>query len=202
MPLVFDKQINSDSRLLVWKVLEIPEMVIKELDVPSKEIEKFESIKHPSRKKEFVGKLQIYQKLGIPVPETLENGKPILPEGHISLSHCGDFVTAIISDKAVGIDIQDRTPRLLRIKHKFCNQPELDFAARSGNELEVLTRIWCSKEAVFKIFGENILFAEQMKVRLDLNAPKNISCELDREGIHQIELETCEFEGYLLVYTL
>jgi 4'-phosphopantetheinyl transferase len=83
-----------------------------------------------------------------------EFGKPHLEDSdlHISISHSAHWAAAIISPHAVGIDIQEVTPRLDRIAWRVMNDnklKQLDVVHR----LDHLHSYWCGKEALYKAYG-------------------------------------------------
>lgn len=87
------------------------------------------------------------------------NGKPYLSDSRfdITLSHSGDFAAVLISHgPAVGIDIEKISPRIEKIAHKFVNETELGWI-EGENPLSDYFRIWCAKEALFKLFGKGEL---------------------------------------------
>lgn len=91
------------------------------------------------------------------------NGKPYLENGpYLSFSHSGDLVGLITSPHPVGLDIQTPDERLVRLAHRFAGPEE---RAESGEDLLALTTIWSTKEAIFKVFGEGVEFARDVRVR-------------------------------------
>ena len=83
-----------------------------------------------------------------------EFGKPHL-EGsdlHISISHSSEWAVAIISPNAVGIDIQEVTPRLDRIAWRVMNANKLR-QLDPVHRLDHLHVYWCAKEALYKAYG-------------------------------------------------
>ena len=73
-------------------------------------------------------------------------------EYHFSISHCGDFAAAIISeDKVVGIDVELIQPKIEFIKHKFLSEREQTLLPALNAQL--LTLLWSCKEAVYKWYG-------------------------------------------------
>ena len=63
-----------------------------------------------------------------------EFGAPILKSGKfISISHCQNYVTLLLSNQSCGVDIETKRKQILNIKHKF------------------LTLIWTLKEAIYKL---------------------------------------------------
>ena len=74
-----------------------------------------------------------------------KNGSPNLNNHQcISVSHSRDLVCIIISEKEIGIDIEQISEKSLRLKEKFINSHHTKL------NKEKSTLIWCIKEAVFK----------------------------------------------------
>ncbi|MGE0637539.1 MAG: 4'-phosphopantetheinyl transferase superfamily protein [Bacteroidia bacterium] len=87
-----------------------------------------------------------------------QHGKPLL-KSHpfdISFSHAKDKVAVMLSKKTAGIDIQDITPRIRKIVHKYMNQPELNSLKEETYDTQA-TLYWCAKEALYKAYGERQL---------------------------------------------
>ena len=73
-------------------------------------------------------------------------GAPELSNGsNISISHSKGLVAIIISQKQVGIDIEEISEKALRVSSKFVSTNNL-----KALTAEKATLIWCCKEAVFK----------------------------------------------------
>ena len=74
------------------------------------------------------------------------NGAPEISNGkHISISHSKNLVAIIISDKKVGLDIEQISEKGLRLAAKFISAKN-----QSNLTKEKATLIWCFKEAIFK----------------------------------------------------
>lgn len=98
------------------------------------------------------------ERVGWPEPARLPNGKPVVNEGHCSLSHGGGWVIAAQSPSPIGVDVEAAGDRLERARRRFVgpqDQPVLDVM---GENLDALCRIWTAKEAVFKVFGTGVDF--------------------------------------------
>lgn len=83
------------------------------------------------------------------------SGKPYLPadDMYFSLAHSRDYAVAITSRKyAVGIDVEEISPKIERVATKFLNPAELGFLDRD-RQREQLTVCWSAKEAVYKWYG-------------------------------------------------
>lgn len=95
-----------------------------------------------------------------------QHGKPHLKSHFldISFSHCKDRVAVMLSKKISGIDVQDVTPRIRKIVHKYMNQPELNSLTEDTYDTHA-TLYWCSKEALYKAYGERqLIFTDNIIV--------------------------------------
>jgi len=83
------------------------------------------------------------------------NGKPYINgKNEFSISHCGELVSLIVSDKPIGLDIQiieDKVPSNL---NKICSNEEIE---QINNKNEMFFMTWTRKEAIIKLLGESIL---------------------------------------------
>lgn len=86
--------------------------------------------------------------------------KPHLFNGPgISLSHSGDVVGVLLSEGRAGLDVQEFTDKLERIKPKFTDEDEIsrvDVSERAA----ALALVWSVKEAVFKCYGTQLPFKD------------------------------------------
>jgi len=116
--------------------------------------------KHEKRKKERMGRMLLARQMGFTERIFFTSaGKPMTESSYISFSHSQDLVAFVSAAWPVGIDVQIPNPKLFKIKEKFC-RPE-DFG-HPGQETDLghLTWLWTLKEAVFKIYGENVNFKD------------------------------------------
>jgi 4'-phosphopantetheinyl transferase len=96
---------------------------------------------------------------------TSEN-KPYLSDSslHISISHSHNMLAIIATNAhSTGIDIELIRDKILRVRHKFLNHTEAEFA---GSDLHRLTTIWGAKEAMYKAYGlKGVDFREHLEVK-------------------------------------
>ena len=95
-----------------------------------------------------------------------ENGKPYAVglDIHFNLSHSGDFVVCAVSDRPVGIDVEQIRTVREKLAQKVCCPEELEYLRGApgwhdpvkGQALRRFFRIWASKEAYFKWLGTGI----------------------------------------------
>lgn len=131
------------------------------------------------RRLEFVSVRKLALAMGVD-PSDIDytvSGKPLLkslPETHISISHSRHYAAFMISRQAcTGIDIEEYSERILRIRSRFMNKEEEsklrqhfvreDYPPKT--ELIALFLHWCSKEAMYKALDiPGIDFKQDLKI--------------------------------------
>ena len=121
-------------------------------------------IKSPHRLREWLSSRILMQKIGITGLGFLPNGKPVLPVGAISMSHCNGSVAVVTSENAIGVDIQVPAEQIGVIRRKFCSASEWAWLEHHEESLRALTIVWSAKEAIFKHWGERVEFAVDIEV--------------------------------------
>jgi phosphopantetheinyl transferase len=151
MPLFYQHNINDSTKLAVWHITENEDFFLKK--VTNKK-----EVMHPHKRLQHLAGRYLLQIIHPDFPmhliEIAESKKPLLTNGkfHISISHCGDYAAAIISEKKpVGIDVELITPKIELVKNKFLSESEINL---STNSHQLLTLFWSSKEAIFKWYGK------------------------------------------------
>ena len=106
----------------------------------------------------------------------------------------------IINKKAVcGIDIELIRNKVLKIKHKYLNEHELNFA---NNDVEKLITYWSSKETLIKLYGlKNIDFIKNLFVEDFLNNTFYGRIEIGKKKTRYL-LKKEKIENYILVYSI
>lgn len=206
MPLlIYQNNHTNSGRLLIWKVTESLAELEARYALKGEEKSAYEAIVLEKRKKEWLmSRILLQIAVGAVALKSRANGKPYLEgQTYISISHSGELAGLYVCDHECGLDIQGTDEKLERIKRKYCHQDELMRAGWSSDELSYLTIIWSAKEAVFKYFGEEVIFAEDMVTR-PFSVDQTL-LQLDYQGKHgsqRFELEHVYLHGYHIVYTL
>ena len=149
---IFKEIISEQTQILIWKYSEEEKF---SADLISDEKE-FENLKQKSPKR-LIEKQMVRQMLKKILPNHKiryhENGQPYLEpfDKFVSVSHSFPYAVLAISEKKIGVDIEQVKDRIDKIKHKFLHPTEIDWLGRVESEIEHLTAIWCIKEALFKI---------------------------------------------------
>jgi phosphopantetheinyl transferase len=118
------------------------------------EKERYFEIKHENRKQEFVAtRILRHEIFGHQHIHYRIHGAPFIEnEGFISISHSKNCVgIAINSNHEIGLDLEYKRVNIKKIQHKFISEKEGEiFDCNSTSEV---TKIWSSKEALYKLAG-------------------------------------------------
>ena len=143
------KIFNESTLIHIWYITE----TLNELfESNSKDVQSKSLIyKNKIHRKQFLAKHLLLKQLNLTGKISyLNNGKPVLKEGHyISISHSGPFVGLAISQKPIGIDIEKNQPKLKRIANRFISDEDYN-NKQLNNELHWL---WTAKESIYKLAG-------------------------------------------------
>jgi len=192
MPLIEKRDIAQSGQIYIWRV----EEDISTVDDSYRQ--QISRVKSSKRQIELIGEFHLSmltEQIG--KIKYLDNGKPVLDEGYITISHDQQLVGFYLSSIPIGMDIQRPTEQLERIKHKFCNEVELKALEQSETSLRDLTLIWGAKEAIFKIYGENIPFAHGMHISI---GETTLLCKMAGGKIHNLEF--FDSDGSVVVYSV
>lgn len=151
MPLFYQHNIN-EATLAVWNITEREEFFLEKADLQKE-------INHPHKRLQHLAGRYLLRLLHPAFPlhliEIADSNKPLLVDEafHFSISHCGHFAAAIVSEnKVVGIDVEMVRSKIELIKHKFLSRREQQLLPEEGAQL--LTLLWSCKEAVYKWYGK------------------------------------------------
>jgi hypothetical protein len=202
---IFKEIISEQTQILIWKYSDEEEFSA-DLILDKKE---FENLKQKSPKR-LIEKQMVRQMLKKIIPNHKiryhENGQPYLEpfDKFVSVSHSFPYAVLAISEKKIGVDIEQVKDRIDKIKHKFLNPKEIDWLNRTESGIEHLTAIWCIKEALFKIHSSKQWSFKEFYVvdEFLLDQFSKIKCKVfdkDREDEFLAHLE--KIENYYLAIT-
>jgi len=172
MPFLKDFLINNSTKIILWKIVpgELSETNLNEDD------KKLLKTRKGKNSKEYF--LAVRKLLENEDPElTINydlNGKPHLNmQKGISISHSNEIVAVGISNKKdFGIDIQYKTNKILKIKHKFLSEMD-NVSITNKYDLESLTMLWTAKESIYKALGvKGVSFSKNIFIDKDLEEKK------------------------------
>jgi len=169
MPII-DKKITEAGILGIWKLTESATDLISQFQFSEIEKEKFDKIKIERRKIEYLATRLLLENLLDKKPEIiyLESGKPELKniQKNISISHSSNFVVTLVSEKNIGIDIENTQRDIKKIASRFLCEEELNYIQKMADPQTATILYWSAKEAIFKCTDEDrILFSKQIFIQ-------------------------------------
>lgn len=167
MPVVFNKKIDEQTTLSVWKIEETEAQLLAGLQLKQHELDIITALNGSKRLLHWLSTRLLLRTM-LNTADYIdcqmdEHGKPFLvnSDTYISLSHSYDYAAVIVSgDKKVGIDIELIKHRIKTVKHKFLSDLELA-QKQIGDNTNGLYVSWCAKEAIYKWNGRKGLEFKQ-----------------------------------------
>jgi 4'-phosphopantetheinyl transferase len=207
MPLLVDKQIGRNSRLVLWEITESSEELLRLIALPAND----RSLQaNALLKKQRISTRILLKHLSPDFPENLvydSGGKPYLRHTGeaISISHSGNLAGILLSSNShTGLDIELIRDKIERIAVRFMSETELNAIDSRYRTLQ-LTTCWCAKEALYKFYGKKeLLFREHLL--LEPFTPGESGTLTGRIRTPELNCElTLGFEkigNYMLVYVI
>jgi len=173
MPFYQSIEIKPKTNLYLWKITEDFNTLFREVELKDVSRARLEIMKSESHQKGFMAVRMLLQHLGYSDFDLYYDdfGKPHLRderektaalqdkrqengnEIHISISHSNGFSGIVISDKNVGLDIEQLKEKTLKIASRFMDVSHLE-NLYDEQKIKKATVIWGIKEIVFKIKNE------------------------------------------------
>ena len=155
MKLLFEKEVSPDVKLLVYDISCVDADYLKEFGINPLLINSKRQLQ-TALYKHLVAK---YYNVPVEMVVKSQYNKPYI-KGHncyISVSHTENLIAIICSEKqVVGIDIEKISERVLKIAHKFTNREEEKLIDKNDPMISTMV-LWCSKEAMYKIYEKRAL---------------------------------------------
>ena len=212
MPVIYNKDIDDQTILAVWKIEEEEEELLAGLQLKQHELDFLGTLNKGKRLQQWLSTRLLLRKM-LNTAEYIdcrmdEHGKPYLVNSpySISLSHSYDYAAVMIGkDRSVGVDIEKIKPKIHRIQQKFLSAPELA-QPNIKDHTEALYVCWCVKEAVYKWYGKKGLeFRKHIHIQpFDLKNAGEMLVKVDLPGGTQL-ITVCYFntiDGYMLGYVV
>lgn len=203
MPLVLHDQ-HTDFQISLWNISEEETFFTERISYRS-------TVSHPTRKTQQLATRFLLNLMHpeFPFDEVASNqsGKPILvsKDVHFSLSHCNGYAAAIISKgKQVGIDVEQISPRVLKIEKKFLNPAELLLLSLLSEDDRIIyaTLFWSIKETVFKWWGMGqVDFSNNIQIQPFLISDKGIvEVHFQKENLIILQVNFLRIDNIWLTY--
>ncbi|NQX92174.1 MAG: 4'-phosphopantetheinyl transferase superfamily protein [Flavobacteriales bacterium] len=205
MPII--KHFSSDlgRKVAIWEKTETEEELLDIAELIPVDQIKYNHIKLNKRKMEWLTAKVLMKSIGFDhTYSILPSGKPYINEHfHFSITHSLPYVGIIEHSNSVGIDIQKPEDKMLRIQHKYCHPQEIERVKDHEHQLEMLSIIWSAKEAVFKVYGENIHFADQLLTHPFDITDRIIQCDFKTsQGVAAHRLGLLKVNDHFCVHSL
>ena len=150
MPIIEDFAPFPNTRILIWQITETIDILLSKIQLDNSSQQILDLKKKEIHKKQFLAIRNILELMSSEkyLVSYSEIGKPYLnSRKNISVTHSGSYAALIVSDKQVGIDLEEFGEKIKKIEKKFLDV-ELDYPIDlSTSNLLVY---WNIKESIFK----------------------------------------------------
>ena len=199
--------VNPTTKVLIWKIEESYDELMEGISLTDKSAARVNNMKSELHQRGFLSIRHLLASEGYTDHDLYydENGKPHLNNDlHISITHSFTFSAIIISDIEVGIDVEKKREKILRIAHKFTTIDDYQKLHHQEVIIRKLTIVWCAKESLYKSFNRvGLTFLNHINVEdfsLYYNeTTANVDFE-DKQESYKIWF--LEFEGFTCAYAL
>ncbi|CAM2867205.1 Phosphopantetheinyl transferase [Flavobacterium succinicans] len=207
MPLYKTIVLSGTTSLYVWHITEPFSALEEQVTLNPISLQRLDRMKSQLHQRAFLSVRKLLAVAGYTDFDLFYDatGKPHLKDAkYISITHSHEFAAIIVSDQAVGIDIELQREKIIRIADKFVDTEELSRLKSFSIDdfVRILTVKWGAKEAIFKICNEKgISFKNHIKVSPFELDKKETTAILDFEKKQQC-FTICfdEFDSFTLVY--
>ena len=122
-----------------------------------------------------------------------ENGKPLADNLFFNISHAGDYVVGVSSDREVGCDIEKIVDAPLEVTDRFFHLKEAEYIKSAEDKNRAFFTLWTLKESYMKMTGRGMsLPLDSFEV-----VPTAEGFVLGKSSERPCFFETMEFDGYI-----
>ena len=206
MPVYQLKEINENLKIGVWKLEESLNSLTSMAKDKGINIDHLPISKNINRSLQWLGSRLLISEFYNDFDLSYDQfGKPVLdhPE-FISISHTNDYVVISLHRQSeCGIDIENVSPKVDRIKNKFLNQNELLNVNVEEDSLNYLTAMWCAKESLFKMYGKKeVIFKTDLIIESVDFASGRIHGAINKDDeLKKVVMGIEKIDNFMLVYT-
>tara|TARA_B100002019_G_C21193987_1_gene560381 strand:+ start:499 stop:1119 length:621 start_codon:yes stop_codon:yes gene_type:complete len=150
MPIIEDFAPFPNTRILIWQITETIDILLSKIQLDNSSQQILDLKKKEIHKKQFLAIRNILELMSSEkyLVSYSEIGKPYLnSKKNISVTHSGSYAALIVSDKQVGIDLEEFGEKIKKIEKKFLDV-ELDYPIDLS--ISNLLVYWNIKESIFK----------------------------------------------------
>jgi phosphopantetheinyl transferase len=177
MPFFKEIHINEHTTAYFWKISEDIDWLFENVPLNEKSSARLETMSSIEHKKGFLAVRMLLQHVGFTdfdlfyddfgkphlksedgrrkteESETYNSQLPATSSLHISISHSHEFSCICISNQCIGIDLEKRKEKTLKIAPRFMDVLHLENLSEA-DKIAKATVIWGVKESVFKLKNE------------------------------------------------
>lgn len=156
MPLVFKKNIDTNTKLGIWKITENENFLKSFTNISTL----FNSIKSEQLRLQKLAVRAILREFGLPTAiDYHKSGKPYIKDNYIGISHSKNFAAIITSkNQNVSIDIETSKEKAWRLKNRFLNPEE----ERKINTPQEACLVWSTKECYIKLHNNKQIILKEL----------------------------------------
>lgn len=204
MAVIYKKQVDEDTVLAVWKIVESKTELLNFLGENFYDTHSKHDNIHWLASRALVKHLFAGEEISI---SKNEFNKPFVKINdlsyHISITHSFDYAAVIISrSRIVGIDMEKFDKRIDRVKHKFVREDE-SYLTGEDNESEMLTVLWSAKETLYKYYGNKELdFLKHLKIeQFEVESKFVLKGSIKKNDYFtELDVQVEKLDGYVLTY--
>tara|TARA_B100001059_G_scaffold184247_1_gene185766 strand:+ start:425 stop:1057 length:633 start_codon:yes stop_codon:yes gene_type:complete len=206
MPLYKSLDLNSQTIVKVWKISETLEFFLNNLVLNHESLERVKGMKSELHQRAFLSVRMLLGEFGYSDLDLFYDsfGKPFLKDGkHISISHSYHFSILVISSVEVGIDIEKQRSTIIKIASKFIGFETFYLNKNDPSQIQKLTWVWCTKEALYKLYGKPGTDFKKHLIVLPFSTESNNTIAWIVRGNRKLKFVVTfmEFEGFGCVVT-
>lgn len=207
MPLYKTITVNPTTKVLIWKIEESFESLCEDIVLTERSKKRVDGMRSKLHQRGFISIRHLLASEGYTDQDLFydEKGKPHLHDGkHISITHSFIFSAIIISDIEVGIDVEKKREKILKIAHKFTVLKEYQKLFHRDVIIRKLTIVWCAKESLYKSFNRvGLTFLNHIYVEdFSLYHNQTIAKVNFEDKLEYYKITFLEFEGFTCAYAL
>ena len=206
MPLFNIIKHNSSTTIYLWKISDPLNDLLFDIHLTEKSQIRLNDMKSELHKRAFLSVRQLMRVAGYKDIDLFydESGKPHLKDKkYISITHSHEMSAIIISDEPVGIDIEIKKEKVLKIVSKFMDRSHISGLSQS-DQIFKATVVWGIKETVFKIKNiKGISFKNHIEEDIfDLSDKKTKAQLIINNSVENFNMFFDDIDDYVLVWGL
>ena len=157
MPLFKSVEVNSQTIVKIWHILEPLEEFLSQIYLAKGSQSRLNGMKSEEHQRQFLSVRLLLNSFGYNDDDLSydSNGKPYLNDRNfISITHSTSYSAVAVSTRPVGIDLEGHSDKLAKVESKFVGYESCYLNQNIDDYVRKLTRIWCTKEALYKLYSK------------------------------------------------